>query len=1132
MVHRPLLFLLIVMAAASLLTITARGDVTEGLVGYWAFDETTGTVAHDFSGQNANATLDGAGLLWMPDAGLVGGALSFDGTANTEYVEIPTSYMSVQESTIAFWAKVGPDPQNPSTRYIFGHTTIPAYYNRIQLYMDNGDTELDVGLGSSHIRHLAVTTLQPEIWYHIVLTWDGSWYFVYVDGQQLATGSYTGLSELNDVANIGNNGYTTPSEIFNGLIDEFRIYDRMLTPAEVQSLAAHPKARDPIPTDGAILEDTWIRLEWSPGYYASSHDVYLGASLTDVEAGTASTFRGNQKTTEMFAGFDGKPYLEGLAAGTTYYWRVDEVNETEPDSPWKGKIWSFSTPQATAYEPTPIDKSRFVDTNVELNWTPGLRAMLHFVYFGDDLDDVTNATEGILSVAAEYIPGPLEFNKSYYWRVDEYDGVDTHKGRVWTFTVTPDGGGLRAYYFNGMSFGVQVFDRIDPQINFDWGSASPDTRITADRFSVRWIGELETAFSEKYTFYARTDDGVRLWIDGNLVVDHWADQAYTERKGSIDLATGGHSILMEYYENEGSAVADLRWESPSTPKQLIPAGAFSLLLKAGSPKPRTGAHGVTQAPVFRWSPGEQATSHEIYLGVDADAVGNATTASPEYQGSRLAGVEKFVPDELAWETTYYWRIDEVNDAPPDRLWKGNVWSFTTADFLIIDEMEDYNNYEYGRVFETWIDGYDDPCNGSIVGYPAPDFSANESFVETDVIHSGNQSMPFFYDNDLKYSEATIALTGIKRNWTQQGLKSFSLWHIGHPPSDGSFIEGPAGTYTMTGSGGDIWSVEGEEADEFHYAWKLLNGAGSITAKVGAIENMVEGKSLNEWAKAGIMIRQSLDPNSTHAFMATTPGQGIAFQYRPTPAGVSVNQAQLSTVSQRPHWIKLERNLSGRFITHHANDINGLPDEWTKLSETNIQMTSPAYIGLALSSHQRYTKARAVFSNVTITGNVTGVDFTNQDIGIISNAAETMYVSVQDSLGHSTTVYNPDSQAVQLTEWTEWSIPFSDLGGIDLSDVDKLSLGFGAKDIAQSEGAGLIFFDDIRLYRPRCLADNPKSSVDFNSDCIVDILDIAVLADQWLHTGPGLQADLDSSRMVDFEDYASVAAQWLDERFWP
>ena len=121
------------------------------------------------------------------------------------------------------WAKLAPDPQGPATRYFFGHTTIPAYGDRIQLYMDDSDTTLDMGLGDDHNRHKDIIPLATEIWYHVALTWDGSNYVVFVNGAATANGSYTGLDTLNTVADIGNDGNTDGrTEAFNGLLDDVR----------------------------------------------------------------------------------------------------------------------------------------------------------------------------------------------------------------------------------------------------------------------------------------------------------------------------------------------------------------------------------------------------------------------------------------------------------------------------------------------------------------------------------------------------------------------------------------------------------------------------------------------------------------------------------------------------------------------------------------------------------------------------------------------------------------------------------------------------------------------------------------------------------------------------------------------
>ncbi|GAI03698.1 unnamed protein product, partial [marine sediment metagenome] len=126
---------------------------------------------------------------------------------------------------------------------------------------------------------------------------------------------------------------------------------------------------------------------------------------------------------------------DGLVPGRTYYWRIDEVNDTEPNSPWKGDVWNFTLPPRTAYAPDPADAAESVDQNVDLSWTAGFGGKLHTVYFGDNFYDINNAVGGLPQGAATYFPGPLQLAQTYYWRVDEFDAIDTYKGDVWSFTT-------------------------------------------------------------------------------------------------------------------------------------------------------------------------------------------------------------------------------------------------------------------------------------------------------------------------------------------------------------------------------------------------------------------------------------------------------------------------------------------------------------------------------------------------------------------------------------------------------------------------------------------------------------------------------------------------------------------------
>jgi hypothetical protein len=183
--------------------------------------------------------------------------------------------------------------------------------------------------------------------------------------------------------------------------------------------------------------------------------------------------------------------------------------------------------------------------------------------------------------------------------------------------------------------------------------------------------------------------------------------------------------------------------------------------------PVNGAVDVTQTPVLTWAPGLGA-SYEVYFGADA--------ASLELKGSGNLGEESYDPGQLEWNTTYYWRVDETDSANADSPWTGPLWSFTTANFLIIDDMESYNDINEGeegsnRIYLAWLDGFGDPTNGSLVGNDvAP-------FAEQTIVHSGNQSMPMYYDNVAVKSEATFTLTS-NRDWTVNGVDTLTIWFRG------------------------------------------------------------------------------------------------------------------------------------------------------------------------------------------------------------------------------------------------------------------------------------------------------------------------------------------------------------------
>jgi len=545
--------------------------------------------------------------------------------------------------------------------------------------------------------------------------------------------------------------------------------------------------------------------------------------------------------------------------------------------------------------------------------------------------------------------------------------------------------GLLGEYYRGSAgnpWQELILERIDPTVNFNWAGASPDASIPADGFTVRWTGTITVPASAAYTFYTVTDDGVRLWVNGEQIIDNWTDHGSTEDSGTITLAVGRqYEIILEFYENGGSAQCELNWESPNLSREPIPSEYLSVerpfprkpnpadgavirdtwisltweqgdyaasdniyigedsdevltgagdTLKAnqtnadfavgfvgfpypdglekgktyywriedieadrttthsgpvwsftiaprtayspapadgaesvdpnivlewepgfgailhyfffgddyntvndaamgapkgvtafkpgpldaaktyywridefhgfetlkgevwsfstpgavGSPNPYYGAENVKQTTMLRWVASDDAGSHQVYFGTDKAAVSSATTASPEYKGMKNLDDVQLDPGSLMGGTNYYWRIDEVNNLNSNSPWKGGVWSFTTADYLVVEDWESYNDIDppnpgSNTIFAYWMDGFfDQNVNGALIGYDPP----QPSYTETTVVHGGKQSMPYSYDITGKYAEATLVLDS-PRDWTASDVKTLTIWFHGDYAND-------------------------------------------------------------------------------------------------------------------------------------------------------------------------------------------------------------------------------------------------------------------------------------------------------------------------------------------------------------
>jgi hypothetical protein len=197
-------------------------------------------------------------------------------------------------------------------------------------------------------------------------------------------------------------------------------------------------AYEPIPTDGATNVHADMVLSWKPGEWAAKHDVYFGTDFDDVSNATTATpgvYIDRRDANE----YDPPGPLE---LGQTYYWRIDEVNETHPNSPWRAEVWTFTVDEGKAHSPIPEDGAVDVVLDANLTWSAGDYASWHYVYFGTDRDAVMNAADPFTPPGRGrrdpcfFEPGPLEFGQTYHWRIDEINvGYGYNKGHIWTFTA-------------------------------------------------------------------------------------------------------------------------------------------------------------------------------------------------------------------------------------------------------------------------------------------------------------------------------------------------------------------------------------------------------------------------------------------------------------------------------------------------------------------------------------------------------------------------------------------------------------------------------------------------------------------------------------------------------------------------
>ena len=494
-----------------------------------------------------------------------------------------------------------------------------------------------------------------------------------------------------------------------------------------------------------------------------------------------------------------------------------------------------------ASNPTPAHGSEDVLITSDLTWVPGDFAAIHNVYFGQNPEDVNSATTPDASgEAMSFDPGRLEFDQTYYWRVDEVNGTadrTVFKGDIWRFTAEPysiqipgdtiivtassessefsgaaktiDGSGLDAEGNHSIAPETMWFTAavdLDPWILYEFDDVKKLDTMTvwnsnsAAEAAIGWgVRDVEIVYSVDGETWDVLADANQFSPASGLPAYHPVDEidfgGAAARFVRLNIESNWGGILMSY------GLSEVQFA-------MIPA-------QARTPEPASGSVEVLPNAVVTWRAGREAAQHIIYAGTDPNEVaeGLAPSVTSSTNSLHLSSLG------LELGNTYFWRVDEVNEAEAVSVWAGPVWSLTTTDLLVVDDFERYSNVSPDRPFQTWLDGfgysadeylpngYPGNGTGSGIGHDIWTLSSpyyGGSIMETSNTKPGSrQAMPFYYENTSGTSTTERTFVDAQ-DWTVGGAKTLSIAFNGQVGNTGTlFVVINDSKVTYARDGGNI-----------------------------------------------------------------------------------------------------------------------------------------------------------------------------------------------------------------------------------------------------------------------------------------------------------------------------------------
>jgi len=550
-------------------------------------------------------------------------------------------------------------------------------------------------------------------------------------------------------------------------------------------VAASPSQSVRVDDTTLLPTDRWVHIVglYRPG---ESVEIYIDGLMRaeTIDGVPNSQFSDNGLPVLIGSGYDG---------------RIDEVRLYDR-AVTQVEIWQIMRANVgCSSSPQPPNGATGVPRDITLSWREGPFAVAHDVYFGTVAADVNDASRtsprGVLvgqgRSRAIYVPdSELELGQTYYWRVDEVNAFDAviYKGNVWNFTVEPhapwiekvvattngvsNDGQTPANTVNGSGLNENDEHSVSPA---DMWLAAPNG---TDPLWIQYRFDVACKLHEMLIWNYNEPSEVGLGLK-DVSVEYSTDGAAWSPLKDVQLAqaTGAPDYVANTVVALGGITA--RYVRLIVHSNWGAADQYGLSevrfgqipTRARHPRPADGESEVDVELVLGWSAGREVAMHEVHFSNSAPMVAT---------GAALIGsvsTSEYALRSLEFGTTYYWRIDERNDARSPSLWQGAIWSFTTREYAVIDDFESYTDESGRRIYQIWRDGYDNNT-GALVGYmEAP-------FAEQTIVHGGGQSMPFTYNNgDAPFYSEAVRPMATAQNWMEHGADALRLFVRGHPDND-------------------------------------------------------------------------------------------------------------------------------------------------------------------------------------------------------------------------------------------------------------------------------------------------------------------------------------------------------------